>query len=131
MNTIFNLDAVETKEGNYIDKEGTYTLVVKSLDVTEGDTDKPTKHSFVCESEDGETIRLNLYLTEKALWKYKLFLKALGHPAEGIVDLDKVSKGCIGKKFIGVVKRAKPRINIVTNELEESKYFEIVKFEKC
>lgn len=129
MSNIINLDEIST--GGYINEEGVYTLTVKSFE-KQTTTNKGTEvHKFVCESEDGERITVNLYVTEKSMWKYKLFLKALGHPGEGTIDLDTIGNACIGKRFIGTVKKEAPRLNIVTGEMEEGKYFEVVKFSKC
>jgi hypothetical protein len=129
MSNIINLDEISTN--GFIDKEGAYTLTVKSFEKQTTANKGTEVHKFVCESEDGERITLSLYITEKSMWKYKLFLKALGHSGEGNVDLDTIGNACIGKKFIGTVKKEAPRVNIVTGETEEGKYFEIVKFTKC
>lgn len=128
MEDLFNLDDIQ--DNQYITEEGTYTLKVVDFAV-ETTTNKGTKvHKFICKSEDGQQITVNLYLTEKSMWKYKLFLKALGHSGEGVVDLSKIGNACVGKSFIGTVKRPAPRVNIVTGETEESKYLEVVKFAK-
>lgn len=128
MSNLFNLDDVKTN--GYINEEGTYTLTVKKFE--KETTPKGTDvHKFSCESEDGERVSVNLYITETAMWKYKLFLKALGHSGEGTIDLDKIGDACVGKSFIGTVKRQAPRVNIVTGEKEESKFFEVTKFMKC
>ena len=47
------------------------------------------------------------------------------------MDEKQLSNSLVGKEFIGIVRRKKPRQNIVTGEYEESKYFEIVKYSRA
>lgn len=125
---MINLD--EIKDSEYISEEGKYRLTVKSVEFTTTDNGNDC-HNFKCENEDGLKITVSFYFTEKALWRYKKFLEALGHSGKGSIDEQQTSNNAVGKSFIGDVKRKKPRLNIVTNEMEESKYFEVVSFEKC
>ena len=125
---MINLDDI--KDSEYLSEEGDFTLTIKDVEIGESINGNP-QHTFKCETDDGDKINLTLYLTEKSLWKYKKFLKALGHTGEGTIDEDSVSKGAVGKRFIGTVKRKKPQVNIVTGETTESKYFEVVDFKSC
>lgn len=117
-------DIVET---SYIDEEGRYTLKIVSFDkkTTANGNDC---HVFTCQNKEGAQINVNLYLVDKALWKYKAFVKALGLPTNGNVDLDDLPKTLIGRKFIGEVKRQPDKINVETGLPEPSKYFEVAKF---
>lgn len=131
----FNLDDV--KEIKYIEQEGEHTLkIVKVAEDEFGNTtqvsaNKNTEfHKYVCENREGEKINVTLYITENSMWKYKAFLSALGVNVKGFVmDTDKFDpETLVGKKFVGEVKRCAPKLNIATNEYEQSKYFEVVKF---
>jgi len=117
----------DVKESSFIDQEGTYTLKIKSFEEKETANGNAC-HVYECVTRDGEKIKLSLYLAEKALWKYKAFLKACGLNPTGVVDSSTLGNALVGKKFIGEVKRQAPRPNIETGELEESKYFEVAKF---
>lgn len=125
MEKIFNWDDVQ--ETSYINEEGKYTLKVMSFEnkTTANGNDC---HSYVCQTKDGEQITLNLYLVEKAMWKYKNFVKACLRTASGVTNLDELPKAIVGKKFIGEVKRQPDRLNIETGLMEPSKYFEVAKF---
>ena len=125
---MINLD--EIKDSEYINEEGKYKLTIKEVDFSTTDNGNDC-HTFKCENEDGLKISVSFYFTEKALWRYRKFLEALGHPGKGNIDEQSTSKSAVGKSFLAEVKRKKPRLNIVTNEMEESKYFEVVSFEKC
>ena len=131
----FNLDDV--KESKYIEQEGEHTLkIVKVAEDEFGNTtqvsaNKNTEfHKYVCENREGEKINVTLYITENSMWKYKAFLSALGVNVKGFVmDTDEFDpETLVGKKFVGDVKRCAPKLNIATNEYEQSKYFEVVKF---
>lgn len=131
----YNLDDI--KENSYIEKEGTYTLKVTKVakdddgNVTQISANKNTEfHKYICENKDGEMISITLYITENSMWKYRAFLSACGVNVKGFVfDTDTfVPETLVGKKFVGEVRRCAPKMNIVTGEKEESKYFEVVKF---
>ena len=117
-------DVVET---SYISEEGVYTLkVIKhdSKDTANGNE----CHVYTCQTKDGDQINVNLYLVEKALWKYKAFVKACGLEAKGTVNFDELPKSLVGRKFKGEVKRQPDKLNVETGLPEPSKYFEVVKF---
>lgn len=129
----FNLDDV--KEQSYINEEGRYTL--KVVDVAKDQdgnitqmtaTDTPF-HKYVCEDRDGNRINNSLYMSSKAIWRYKKFLIALGVNVEGLViDTETFDpRQYIGKKFEADVVRCQPKLN-ENGEYEESKYFEIDNF---
>jgi len=131
---IYNFDEIKEMENNYIDKEGNYELKVvdyKVIDTTNGNI----CHSYKCETKEGQTTQANLYVTPKALWKYKLFLKALGLEYKGNIDVSKLPEKIKGLKFKGFVTRGRPKTttDVATGETitEESKYFEVERFEEC
>ena len=126
MGKIFNWDDV-TSESKYIDEDGSYTLKVVEF-ATNETANGGECHTYTCETREGKQIRLDLYITDKAMWKYKAFASACGIKTEGSVDLDELPKEIIGKKFVGEVARKPDRINIETGMPEQSKYFEVKKF---
>lgn len=131
----FNLDDV--KEQSYIDAEGRYTLtivdVAKDTDgnVTQMTTGDTPFHKYVCETDDGARINNSLYMSAKAMWRYKQFLSALNLDVKGmIIDTETFDpRKLIGKKFEADVVRCQPKLNEY-GEYEPSKYFEIDKFYK-
>ena len=122
----FNLDDV--KESSYINKEGKYTLTIKNFTTGESQTNRTEYHKYECESADGEKISVTLYLVENAMWKYKAFIKACGLPGTGTVNLDALPNTLVGKKFVGEIKKQADKIDIVTGNKVESKYYEVAKF---
>ena len=121
----YNLDDV--KESSYIDKTGKYTLSIKGYKADVSQNGKEF-HKYECESEDGGKISVTLYLIDNAMWKYKAFMKACGLPGTGVVNLDTLPQTLVGKKFVGEVQRQPDRIDIMTGNKVESKYFEVAKF---
>ena len=124
-NKIYNWDDIQ--ETQYINEEGNYTLKIMSYEEKETANGNEC-HVYECQTKEGETIRVSLYLSEKALWKYKAFVKACGLPATGSVNFSELPKSLVGRKFIGEVKRQQPKMNVETGLMEESKYFEVAKF---
>jgi hypothetical protein len=122
---IYNWDDIQ--ETQYINEEGEYTLKIMSHEEKETANGNDC-HVYTCQTKDGEVIKVSLYLSEKALWKYKAFVKACGLPTTGSVNFNELPKSLVGRKFIGSVKRQPPKTNVATGELEESKYFEVAKF---
>lgn len=118
----------------YVSAKGKYTFTVKETKTIQ--TDKGNEgHVFTCLSADNEQIRVSLYITDSALWKYKIFASALGFNVEsGTVtaeSLNAIRVGSVGKSFVGTVEEKKStKVNIATGLPEEKTYFEIVKFEK-
>lgn len=117
-------DVVET---SYINEEGRYTLKITKFE-TKQTANGNECHVYLCENKEKEQIKVNLYLVDKALWKYKAFVKALGMEAKGQVNFEELPKSLIGRKFIGEVKRQPDTINVETGLSEPSKYFEVAKF---
>lgn len=124
----------DVKESSYIEKEGRYTLTVTEAlkdengNVTQTSVNGKPFHKYVCTSADGEKITLSLYIIDNALWKYKNFVRACGIEPKGTVDYDMLPNVLVGKKFVGEVKRCAPKVDFVTGEKIESKYFEVSKF---
>lgn len=121
----YNLDDI--KESSYIDKAGKYTLTIKSYKADVSQNNKEF-HKYECESEDGGKISVTLYLIDNAMWKYKAFMKACGLPGTGVVNLDTLPQTLVGKRFVGEVQKQPDRIDIVTGNKVESKYYEVAKF---
>lgn len=130
----FNLDDIQ--EQSYLETEGQHTLkIIKVAEDEDGNTTQVTAngnefHKYVCETQNHEKIYVTLYILEKAMWKYKAFLSALGLDTKGLVfDSDTFDpESLVGKFFIGEVKRCPDKLNIETGLKEQSKYFEVVKF---
>lgn len=131
-NKNYNWDDIQETE--YINEEGKYTLKIVDIakdedgNITQETANGKEFHKYICETKDKERINVTLYLVEKALWKYKSFVKALGLEAKGNVNFDELPKSLVGRKFIGEVKRCAPKMNVETGEMEESKYFEVTKY---
>lgn len=121
-------------ESSFIDEEGKYTFKIKEVvkndagEITQTTANGNSFHKYLCETQDGARINVSLYLVDKALWKYKAFVKACGLTTTGVVDFDTLPNALVGRKFIGEVKRQPDRINVETGLPEQSKYFEVVKF---
>ena len=123
----FNWDEIETKDNKYIDEAGKYVL--KVVDFNASVTPNGNEcHNYTCENREGQQIRVDLYLVDKAMWKYKAFASVCGIETKGNVDLDELPKQIIGKKFLAEVDRKPDRINIETGMTEQSKYFEVKRF---
>ena len=125
MSYIVNWD--EIAESSYIDSEGTYTLKITKHE-TKDTANNNVCDVFTCQTKEGAQINVNMYRTEKSMWKYKKFFQALQIPLSGSSDLDAIVKLLVGKKFVADVKRCPDKLNIVTGQPEPSKYFEVVKF---
>lgn len=125
MDKIINWD--DYPETSFITEEGTYTLKVMSHE-RKNTTNNNEVDVYTCQTQDGEQIKVSLYLSEKALWKYRTFVKALGLPASGIVNFNELPNTLIGKKFIGEVSKQPDKINPITGVPEPSKYLEVSKF---
>lgn len=114
-------------ENEYINQEGRYLLKIIGFEEKTTANDKVC-HVFSCENIDHEKINVNLYLVDKAMWKYKMFVKACGVEAKGQFDTQEFPKTLIGKKFIGEVRRQPDRTDIVTGDVIPGKYMEVKNF---
>lgn len=129
----FNLD--EVKEQSYISEAGRYTLkivdIAKDQDgcITQETATGTPFHKYVCEDINKNRINVSLYMSEKAIWRYKKFLIALGVNTTGLViDTENFDpRQYIGKKFEADVVRCQPKLN-ENGVYEESKFFEIDNF---
>lgn len=118
----------EVKELQYVQEEGEYTFTIKAYETGES-ANGNEYHKYTCETADGESLNVSFYLTDKALWKYKMFVKALGLPTTGLVDFESLPSTLVGKQFVGeVTQRTSTRMNAETGAPEEKTYFEISKF---
>lgn len=128
MPNIVNFD--EVKERNYITVAGTYTVKVMSVER------KPSNQGidmdvYQLETQDGQSIRLFLSLSEKARFKYKAFIRAVNKIPDtdkvGTVDIDSFSKQAVGKKLVIVVAlETRERRNIETGDEETVEYTKII-----
>lgn len=131
---IYNFD--DYNEIAYIEKEGNYTLKIIGVakdsngDVTQMTANGNEFHKYVCENQEHERINVTLYIIEKAMWKYKAFLTALGIDTKGFqFDTETFDpESLVGKKFVGEVRRQADKMNVETGQLEPSKYYEVAKF---
>lgn len=124
-NNIINWDDVSETE--YINEEGKYTLKVVSFEEKELQSGKVC-HVYTCENKEKQKINVNLYLVEKAMFRYKQFVKALGLDAKGSVNLDTLPNTLIGRKFIGDIKKQPDRVDAVSGEIVPGKYMEVRNF---
>lgn len=129
---VVNFDEIELKDGNknFLKEDGEYEVTVDSY--TEGvSTNKGTPYiKFELKTADDRYCSTSLYLTGSAMWRFKKFVMALGHPGLGSIDPIILAKSCIGKKCI-VVCAHPEKINPITNEKEVSKYLEVIDYRKC
>ena len=110
---------------------GKYTLKIASFKAGES-TNKGTEyHEYTCETKDKESIRVTLYLVDKALWKYKTLVSATGLEAKGVVDFNTLPDSLIGRKFVGVVTERKVKsLDAESGDEVEKTYYEVSKFER-
>lgn len=131
MNNERIVDFTQVKETSFIDKEGVYTFTIKKYEPKINSNEKPYDRYFI-ESVDGEAMMVDFYIQENALFRYKAFLSALGVDVSiKSIDLNTLPQTLIGKIFIGTVKRRAPQLDLLTGDMVESKYFDIVKFAKA
>ena len=69
-------------------------------------------------------------LNQNNLWKIKKFAMVVDESALKNDDPEEVLRALLGKKFVGVVTRQKPRLDPVTQTMVEGKYLEISSFRK-
>lgn len=129
---IINLDNIEVKEFSdkkYLKEDGEYVVTVSGYE--KGTTSNGTPYlKFECKTDNEEYISTSLYLSEKAMWKFKKFLLALGHPGVGGIEVEDAAKQCLNRRFV-VVCSHRDTVDPVTNEKTQSKYLEVVDFRKC
>lgn len=126
MANIVNFD--EVKESRYISEAGTYTVKVvkheRKVSLKGNDMDV-----YDLETKDGESIKLFLSLNANALFKYKIFIRAIkGLDAKasiGSVDLDAIPREAVGKKMKINVVHAKDVLDVETGTMKPSKFMEI------
>lgn len=119
-----NLDEIST--GNFLQESGTFEFKIIDVELKKKD-DGTEQHIFTFEESEGRgTIRYFCPMTEKALFKWKNLLLALGHPAKGTVDATAVSKGCVGRTLRAEVGYTQ-RLNPATGIKEPSQYVDVLK----
>lgn len=130
---VIDLDKIEVKETSgktYLKDDGQYEVTV--VDYAKGTADNTgTPYiKFECKTDKDEYISLSLYLTDKAFWKFKKFLTALGHPGTGNIDVYEAANQCKGRRLV-VDCAHRETINPITMQKEVGKYLEVVNFFKC
>ena len=98
------------ESAKYLDKEGVFTFTVKDAEVKDSSKGNAIV-VFTVEAPEGQST-LYFVLTDKAKWKYNLFIKAclfekLNTPekiAAFTLDYELIHKELIGKKFVGKVE---------------------------
>ena len=127
---IVDLDKIKMSDKNFLKDDGEYVVTVESFE--EGvSSNKGTPYiKFECKTDDDRYCSTSLYLTDTAMWRFKKFIMALGHPGTGNIDPLLIAKNCIGKKMI-VVCAHPEKVNPVTNEKEVSKYLEVIDYIQC
>ena len=129
---MINLDSIELKEFSdkkYLKEDGEYEVTITGYD--KGTTSNGTSYlMFECKTDNDEYISTSLYLSDKAMWKFKKFLMALGHPGVGNIEVEEAAKQCLNRRFV-VVCSHRDSVDPVTNEKIRSKYLEVVDFFKC
>lgn len=121
----------DVQELSYITAPGKYTLKVASFKEGESINKGTEYHEYTCETKDKETIRVTLYLVDKALWRYKAFVKALGLEAKGNVNFNTLPETLMGRKFVGdVTARVVKQLDAGTGDEIEKTYYEVSRFEK-
>ena len=124
----------EVQEQNYITQEGDYTFKIVELlegamgNTVQVNTNGKEYHEYQCQTKDGATMKMKLYLSTKALFKYKKLLSVCGIDAKGDMEIEHIPSLLIGKKFIGVVKRNADTIDVATGLPVQGKYLNITDF---
>ena len=80
MTNIVNFDDV--KEMTYIEDEGAYLVKVINFEAKNSKAGNPM-HVYTLATQGGEQIRLFLSLSEKAMFKYKAFVRAIKKYSRG------------------------------------------------
>lgn len=117
------IDFSQVEDGmSFINKAGRYTLEVEKFETGKSAKKGTEFHRFFCKSEDGESIRFELYIVPAAMWRYKSFLKALGASTDNAYNIDELPNKLIGKKFVGVVvEESYETYDALTGEVSEVK----------
>lgn len=120
MANIVNFDDV--KEMKYIEDEGEYLVKVIKFESKDSKAGNPM-HVYTLATQGGEQIRLFLSLNEKAMFKYKAFVRAVKNIPDGekvgAIDLDTFPQQALNKKLmIEVVIESVKRMNIETGTEE-------------
>ena len=74
------IDLTDINTTSFLDKEGTFTLKVVKIDESKTTQNGNQVLEVTLKSKDDENYTEQFVLTEKALWKLKLFTKALKMP---------------------------------------------------
>lgn len=129
---VIDLEKIKLNDNNktFLKDDGEYKVTV--VNVEQGvSSNKGTPYmKFECKTDDDRYCSTSLYLTESAMWRFKKFIMALGHPGTGSVDPVTLGKTCLGRQCI-VVCAHPEKINPITNEKEVSKYLEVIDYKQC
>lgn len=128
-----NLDNIEVKEGEfktYLKEDGKYKVTVTDFQQGVSENTGTPYIKFEFKTDADEYITASFYLTEKAYWRFKKFIMALGHPGTGTIDPVSVAKMCVGKS-LNIECAHRMTVDPVTGNKEVGKYLEVMDFSKC
>lgn len=124
-----NWSEIKVSDRTSIQEEGTYTFKVGDVE-TQLSKNGDDMVVVNCDTKDEGSLRLYFLLNQNNLWKIKKFAMAVDESALSKPDPTDVLQSLVGKKFIGVVTRQKPRLDPVTQQMVEGKYLEISAYRK-
>lgn len=124
-----NWSEIKVSDRTSIQEEGTYTFKVGDVE-TQLSKNGDDMVVVNCDTKDEGSLRLYFLLNQNNLWKIKKFAMAVDESALSKPDPTDVLQSLVGKKFIGVVTRQKPRLDPVTQQMVEGKYLEISSYRK-
>ena len=128
---VINLDEIEVKDSKtYLKNDGEYEVTIQSFEQGVSSNKGTPYIKFECKTDNDEYIYLSLYLTEKALGRFKKFLIALGHSGTGSIDPTVAASTAVGRRF--KINCAHPeKVDPVTGEKTTGEYLEVINFSKC
>lgn len=124
-----NWDEIKVSDRTSVQEEGTYTFKVGDVDtqISKSGDDMVVVN---CDTKDEGSLRMYFLLNDKNLWKIKKFATVVDETALKNDDPEQVLRSLLGKKFVGVVTRQKPRLDPVTQQMVDGKYLEISAYRK-
>ena len=110
--------------------DGYYVLKISGYETGTSEMKGTPYIRFKCVTESNESINVTFYMSEKALWRFKKFIMALGHPGTGTVNPLQIANQCIGRS-LKIVCNHPETIDPVTNQKVAGKYLEVKDFMAC
>lgn len=127
---VIDFDKVELNNKKYLKDDGEYIVTINSYEKGVSSNTATPYLKFECKTDSDEFISLSLYLTDKAFWRFKKFVMALGHPGTGNVDPYEIATQCVGKK-LKISCAHKETVDPITNEKKVGEYLEVINFNRC